>query len=232
MANKSNKNSKPRWLQILSTVVTLIVLGVILWSRLKGGDTPAESVPVETVPVEAAQSTEEQPTEKATQVFVIEVPTWETNPPTERETWEPDPHEVIPTEPPTQAPTQPAPTQPRQTQPAVQPTQAPTQAPTEAPTQAPTKAYIEYHFRSTKLLREHFEKHGNSDGMHFANMYDYERAASDVINNPNALYKTEKEDGDGVYYIVATNEFVVLSTDGYIRTYFLPSRGKAYFDAQ
>ena len=68
--------------------------------------------------------------------------------------------------------------------------------------------------------------------MHFANMYDYERAASDVINNPNALYKTEKEDGDHVFYIVATNEFVVLSTDGYIRTYFLPRRGKAYFDAQ
>ena len=40
------------------------------------------------------------------------------------------------------------------------------------------------------------------------------------------------EDGDGVYYIEDTNEFVILSTDGYIRTYFRPSGGKKYFDKQ
>ena len=68
--------------------------------------------------------------------------------------------------------------------------------------------------------------------MGFENADDYEAAASRVINNPNALFKTEKEDGDFVYYIEDTNEFVVLSTDGYIRTYFWPSRGKAYFDRQ
>ena len=44
--------------------------------------------------------------------------------------------------------------------------------------------------------------------------------------------KIEKEDGDTVYYVEATNEFVVLSTDGYIRTYFLPDSGKRYFDRQ
>ena len=68
--------------------------------------------------------------------------------------------------------------------------------------------------------------------MGFKSAADYEKAASDVINNPAALYKTEKEDGDHVYYVEATNEFVVLSKDGYIRTYFLPDRGKAYFDSQ
>ena len=35
-----------------------------------------------------------------------------------------------------------------------------------------------------------------------------------------------------VFYVEATNEFVVLSTDGYIRTYFLPDGGKRYFDRQ
>ena len=60
---------------------------------------------------------------------------------------------------------------------------------------------------------------------------EYRRAASDVINDPSALTKTEKEDGDTCYYIEATDEFVVLSTDGYIRTYFNPG-GKAYFDRQ
>lgn len=93
-----------------------------------------------------------------------------------------------------------------------------------------TKAYKNYTFRNSKLLNEHYDKHGKEMG--FKSAKDYEKAACDVINNPAALYKTEKEDGDHVYYIVATNEFVVLSKDGYIRTYFLPSGGKAYFDRQ
>jgi len=95
---------------------------------------------------------------------------------------------------------------------------------------ATTGAYKTYTFRNSKLLNEHFEKHGKEMG--FKSAKEYEKAACDVINNPAALYKTEKEDGDHVYYIVATNEFVVLSKDGYIRTYFLPSSGKAYFDRQ
>ena len=68
--------------------------------------------------------------------------------------------------------------------------------------------------------------------MGFDSPEEYEKAASDVINNDDALFKTEKEDGDFVYYVEATNEFVVLSTDGYIRTYFWPDAGKQYFDRQ
>lgn len=51
-----------------------------------------------------------------------------------------------------------------------------------------------------------------------------------MVNSPDALHK--KEDNDDVYYIEATNEFVVVSTDGFIRTYFKPSSGKAYYDRQ
>ena len=68
--------------------------------------------------------------------------------------------------------------------------------------------------------------------MGFASAADYEAAAAAVVINPNALHKTEKEDGDDVYYVEATNEFVVVSTDGYIRTYFLPDSGKKYYDKQ
>ena len=89
---------------------------------------------------------------------------------------------------------------------------------------------VTYSFRNQDYLDQHFEKHGKEMG--FATPEEYEAAASAVINNPGALYKTEAEDGDGVYYIESTNEFVVLSTDGYIRTYFNPSDGKAYFDRQ
>ena len=68
--------------------------------------------------------------------------------------------------------------------------------------------------------------------MGFVSSEEYEMAASDVVNNPKSLHKTEKEDGDDVYYKEDTNEFVVVSTDGYIRTYFNPDSGKKYFDRQ
>ncbi|MBP3206327.1 MAG: hypothetical protein J6M66_13005 [Lachnospiraceae bacterium] len=87
-----------------------------------------------------------------------------------------------------------------------------------------------YRFRSKKLLSQHYEKHGIEMG--FDSAVAYQEAASAVISNPDALYKTEKEDGDGVYYIEETNEFVILSVDGYIRTYFNPSGGIDYFNRQ
>lgn len=90
--------------------------------------------------------------------------------------------------------------------------------------------YQEYHFRSDNLLESHYEKHGKEMG--FSSSKAYEMSASDVVNNPESLHKTEKEDGDDVYYKENTNEFVVVSTDGYIRTYFNPDSGKKYFDRQ
>ncbi len=90
--------------------------------------------------------------------------------------------------------------------------------------------YVDFYFRNKKLLDQHYEKHGKDMG--FSDSKAYEKAASDVINNPDALTKTEKEDGDYIFYIEETNEFVVLSVDGYIRTYFLPDSGKKYYDKQ
>ena len=94
----------------------------------------------------------------------------------------------------------------------------------------PKAEYVVYTFRNQKYLDEDFEKHGKAMG--FATDEEYEKAACDVINSPKADSKTEKEDGDFVFYIEETNEFVILSKDGYIRTYFLPDAGKDYFDRQ
>lgn len=91
-------------------------------------------------------------------------------------------------------------------------------------------SYVEYHFRNKKYLDQHFDKHGSE--FDYDSAEEYEQGASDVINNPEALYKIEQEDGDHVYYIEDTNEFVVLSKDGYIRTYFRPSAGIDYFNRQ
>lgn len=90
--------------------------------------------------------------------------------------------------------------------------------------------YQEYHFRNEDLLESHYKKHGKEMG--FSSSKEYEMSASDVVNNPESLHKTEKEDGDDVYYKENTNEFVVVSTDGYIRTYFNPDSGKKYFNRQ
>ena len=87
-----------------------------------------------------------------------------------------------------------------------------------------------FHFRSEKHLNDHYEKHGVEMG--FASHEEYEKAASAVVNNPESLHKLEKDDGDDVYYLEKTNEFVVVSTDGYIRTYFRPDAGIAYYNKQ
>ncbi len=85
-------------------------------------------------------------------------------------------------------------------------------------------------FRSEKLLEEHYEKHGVEMG--FSSAKEYEEAARDVVENSASLHKIEKEDNDDVYYLESTNEFVIVSTDGYIRTYFSPEDGIAYFNRQ
>jgi len=86
-------------------------------------------------------------------------------------------------------------------------------------------------FANAKLLNEHYEKHGKEMG--FTSAAEYEKAAAKVVADSDALHKTEKEDGDDVYYLEATNEFVIVSKDtGYIRTYFKPDDGIDYFNRQ
>ena len=85
-------------------------------------------------------------------------------------------------------------------------------------------------FKNDSLKNQHYEKHGKEMG--YKNADEYEQAAAAVVNNPASLHKLEAEDGDDVYYLEATNEFVIVSSKGYIRTYYYPGDGKAYFDRQ
>lgn len=99
---------------------------------------------------------------------------------------------------------------------------------TESPsTEAPAK---QYRFRKASYLTEHFQKHGAEFG--YQTEEEYLAGANRMINTPGVLHKTEKEDGDDVYFLPATGEFAVVSTDGYIRTYFKPSAGIDYFNRQ
>lgn len=96
--------------------------------------------------------------------------------------------------------------------------------------QTPSSETNVYTFRSEKLLLDHYKKHGIEMG--FDSAEAYAEAANQVIHNPDVLHKLEAEDGDDVYYLEATNEFVVVSTDGYIRTYFNPDDGIDYYNRQ
>ena len=94
------------------------------------------------------------------------------------------------------------------------------------------KAVQKYYFRSEKLFDSHYEKHGAEFGD--ITQDEYLDLANELINaeGENILHKTEKEDGDFLYYDTETNEFLVLSMDGYIRTFFKPSAGLDYWERQ
>ncbi len=83
----------------------------------------------------------------------------------------------------------------------------------------PETSNAAYCFRKAEYLTEHFQKQGAEFPK--ATEEEYLLGANNVIQNPNALHKLEAEDGDDVYYVESTGEFVVVSTDGYIRTYFI-----------
>lgn len=88
--------------------------------------------------------------------------------------------------------------------------------------------YKNYTFRNNELFASHYQKHGAE--MDCNSPEEYLQKANDVINNPNALHKLEAEDNDDVYYLESTQELVIVSTDGYIRTYF--SASLDYFNRQ
>lgn len=110
------------------------------------------------------------------------------------------------------------------------PADKPQQTPEDAQTAKTEPAAYTYSFRKAEYLQEHFEKHGAEFG--YASADEYLAGANRVVVSPEALHKLEAEDGDDVYYLESGNEIVFVSTDGYIRTYFKPNDGKAYFDRQ
>ncbi len=110
------------------------------------------------------------------------------------------------------------------------PADMPQKTPEDAQTSKTAASEYAYSFRKAEYLQEHFEKHGAEFG--FATVEEYLAGANRVVASPEALHKLEGEDGDDVYYLESGNEIVFVSTDGYIRTYFKPNDGKAYFDRQ
>ena len=89
----------------------------------------------------------------------------------------------------------------------------------------------QYTFRSRKLFDEHYKKHGAEVGT--ITQSEYLALANELINSgsPDVLHKTE-DDGDKLFFDKDKGYFAVLSTDGYIRTFFIPDGGIKYWERQ
>ncbi len=107
-----------------------------------------------------------------------------------------------------------------------------TEAQTTAGLREPAAGGVEirYTFRRDEYLTEHFEKHGDEFG--YATEEEYLAGANSVIMDKASLHKLEAEDGDDVYFQESTGGLVIVSADGYIRTYFKPDSGIDYYNRQ
>ncbi len=88
-----------------------------------------------------------------------------------------------------------------------------------------------YTFRNKTRYDEHYKKHGAEFGN--ITKEEYLQLANDLINNKSdrVLHKYS-EDGDYMYFDQDTGYFLVLSEDGYIRTFFIPNKGIDYWNRQ
>lgn len=85
-------------------------------------------------------------------------------------------------------------------------------------------------FRTPEKLFSHFTEHAESTKCDSAE--EYLVKANMVIQNPKSQskYETDEEDNDRIFYLSETGEIVFVSTEGYIRTYFVAD--DEYFDRQ
>ena len=237
----SGKNKK-----ILGSAVTVLLVLLLLFirsplfDRLIGGGSESDVVSLETAEPDVVNLETMEPDATPEELAKAVTPRPEK---TEKPTSEPA-AAVKPTEKPTATPKPEKTAKPTATpkpEKTAKPTATPKPEKTAKPTATPkatvtpkpentAAAETALKFRSKKLLDQHYEKHGKDMG--FANAKDYEAAAAAVVANPDAVHKIEKEDGDDIYYLEETNEFVVVSTDGYLRTYFLPDSGIKYYNKQ
>lgn len=84
-------------------------------------------------------------------------------------------------------------------------------------------------FPTVTDLLEQFDLYGASLG--YTASLDYLSGANKVIANSKTLQLTQP-DGGTAYFLESTEEFVLVSSNGYIRTYFIPDTGIFYFFQQ
>lgn len=87
-------------------------------------------------------------------------------------------------------------------------------------------------FQTQALLQRHFEKHQAEFGV--ISIQEYLRKATQLADKPLSedVVQLVRSDKSISKYCFSTNEFVVITKDGYIRTYFKPNAKEAYWNEE
>ena len=88
-----------------------------------------------------------------------------------------------------------------------------------------------YTFRTEELFESHFLKHGAEFGDITKQEY-LDKANALIDDTSDDVLTKREEDGDYLFFNTETGEFLVLSDDGYIRTFFIPDDGIDYWNRQ
>lgn len=87
-----------------------------------------------------------------------------------------------------------------------------------------------YEFRTEDALESHYKKHKDEFGN--ITQDEYLAAANRIItsDSKDILHKYEKDDGDPMYFDKKTGALLIMSSDGFIRTFFIPEDGLEYWE--
>lgn len=85
-----------------------------------------------------------------------------------------------------------------------------------------------FSFKNNEELKTHFIKHGRE--CNCKTPKKYLKTANKIIKSKKSLRKTEKENGDSVYFNKKTGGIVFVSPKGYIRSFYLSDTN--YFKKQ
>ena len=88
---------------------------------------------------------------------------------------------------------------------------------------------IKIEFETPESMQKHYAKHGEEYGD--ISTESYVSLANELVNAPASddVEKIVRSDGSTAIYRFSTNDFLVVTKDGSIRTFFKPKNGKEYW---
>lgn len=88
---------------------------------------------------------------------------------------------------------------------------------------------IKIEFETPESMQKHYAKHGEEYGD--ISIESYVSLANELVNVPASddVEKIVRSDGSTAIYRFSTNDFLVVTKDGSIRTFFKPESGKEYW---
>ena len=96
-------------------------------------------------------------------------------------------------------------------------------------TSAADGGIIKIEFETPESMQKHYAKHGEEYGD--ISTESYVSLANELVNAPASddVEKIVRSDGSTAIYRFSTNDFLVVTKDGSIRTFFKPKNGKEYW---